>query len=155
MCGVQIHNTPNKYTRQRPNDLMSLIVVFQLRSACRESYSRITRGSMLRSRDELNTMLQVLKSPKLTTTSQVFSSIKYICSGNTLGSHTGAPSNLGTPLTTRNSVSCFQVFGVYIFNEPHIKSWSHFIWNRAGVKKSLRSPPQHTHFECIHTKKYL
>jgi len=56
MCGVQIHNTPNKYTLQRPNDLMSLIVVvFQLRSACRESYSRITRGSMLRSRDELNT----------------------------------------------------------------------------------------------------
>ena len=34
---------------------MSLIVVvFQLRSACRESYSRITRRSMLRSRDELN-----------------------------------------------------------------------------------------------------
>jgi len=58
MCGVQIHNTPNKYTWQRPNDLMSLtVVVFQLRSACRESYNRITRGSMLRSRDELTTSL--------------------------------------------------------------------------------------------------
>jgi len=40
---------------------MSLIVVvFQLRSACRESYSRITRGSMLRSRDELNNTLQII-----------------------------------------------------------------------------------------------
>ena len=80
-CGVQIHNTPNKYAWQYSNELVSsVVVVFQLHSACHESvgkplsrflqlfssvveiffrcYFRITRHFMLRSQDELNTSLR-------------------------------------------------------------------------------------------------
>jgi len=77
ICGVQIHNTPNKYAWQYSNELVSFVlVVFQLHSACHEAvgkflshflqlfssvgeiffrcYFRITRRFMLRSQDELN-----------------------------------------------------------------------------------------------------